>query len=112
MSEPTAQHSILTSKLLSHGTVANVILEFLGLMGLMAVFGRLSFLCLTGMFVPTLAFVIDFAGEIPDVLTTALLFPYLLIALEIMGVFYFFFGQDEHTTSYILITGLLEKKNG
>ena len=78
-----------------------------GLMGLMTIFGRFSYVCLSGLFVPSLAFVCDFFREVPDVLTTALVFPYLLISFEIIGFSYFILGQTEQSSSYFLMTSLL-----
>lgn len=90
-----------------HENVADVVLQFLGLMGLMALFGRFSYICLCGLFVPSLAFVCDFFREVPEVLTSALVFPYLIIAFEIVGFSVFFFGQTEQSSSYFIMTSLL-----
>jgi hypothetical protein len=96
-----------TEEEIKHENVGSVVLQFLGLMGLTALFGRISFLCLSGLFVPSVAFFLDFLHELPDIFATALVFPYLVIVAEMVGLSFFFFGQNEYTTSYYLMSNWL-----
>ena len=92
---------------MKHENVADIVLQFLGLMGILILWGRFSYLCLQGLFVPSLAFVCDFVRETPQVFRNVLLVPYVFIALEILGLSCIFFGQNEQSSAFFIMSTIL-----